>query len=291
MKERVSDLSSDLNRASFIAKRGDVIGGNHEAVIYRRKDLDIVVKELIDPNAMNGYRLAVGFLDQDLMARTSFVENLQINVDHKFHVIKLAVIQERVIPLEEEFIRLVKQKSIDTLVDLIKKKVILDREILKKGVFIQDPELKNCGVREDGKVVLIDPGKGVADPSCDEYHLTRMFNRGWTHYSIFMRLQNWGERELRFALPYPHMLSDLYKQETDLNFDPQINASTHLLLGFTSLEDIAAFTGKPYGYLAQEELDEFFPKKIPPHPGIETFGSGHLDEWIVDKDGGWLRRK
>lgn len=290
MKERVSDLFSDLNRASFIARRGDVISGGHEAVIYKRKDLDFVVKELIDPNAINGYRLTVGLLDQDLMARTSFVENLQINIDHKFHVIKLAIIQERVRPLEQEFIRLVEQRNIDMLIDLIKKKVILDREILKKGVFIQDPELKNCGVREDERVVLIDPGKAVTDPSCDEFHLTRIFNRGWTHYSIYMRLQDWGENRLAFVLDYPHQLSDLYKKETGLSFDPKINASTHLLLGFSSMQDLADFTGRTYVDLAQEELDKWFPIKVPHHPDAKNWSSGHLDEWITQKDGTWVRK-
>lgn len=290
MKEHVSSLSSDLNRASFISARGDVINRSHESVIYRRKDLDFVVKEPIESRAIDGYRLAVTLLGQDLMARTSFVENLEINTDHKRHVIKLAIIQERVKPLEEEIIKLVKERRVESLIDLLKKKVFLDKEILKRGIFIQDPELKNHGVRKDGEIVLIDPGRAVADPSCDELHLTRVFNRGWTHYSIYMRLQDWGRNQLVHVLDNPNQLADLYVSETGLTFDPKIDASTHLLLGFTSGQDLAYFTGRTCVDLAQEELDKWFPIKVTPHPDAKNLGSGHLDEWIDQKNGTWVRK-
>jgi len=282
-----------FERTSFISERGDVIRSGHEATVYKRGDLDFVVKEPIGElgrTAISGYTLAMKHLDSEVMARTFFVESLPIKVDFKRRVIQMALIQERVKPLEGEFIRLVKEKKVDALIDLLKRKVFLDKEVLRRGVFIQDPELKNCGIRGNGEVVLFDPGRAVADPSCDEFHLTRVFNRGWTHYSIYMRLQDWGGRELVHVLEYPNQLVELYASETGLNFDPKINASTHLLLGFLSEQDLAVFTGRTYADLAQEELDKWFPIKVTPHPDAKNWGSGHLDEWTTLEDGTWARK-
>lgn len=260
----------------FTFANGHVITGN-EAIVYQRPDLLYVVKEFIDERAIDGYQVAMEFLT-GLLAQTAFIENRKITVDRTIRTIAKGVVQERVAPLENRLVALVKERSRERLIDLINQKAALDKKIMQRGVYIQDPELKNYGEKKSGEVVLIDPGRAVTDPSQDELHLTRVVNRGWTHYSIYMRLQDWGEHQLADTLRYSHELSDIYREATGLTFDPKINASTHLHLQIVGdMQDLANFIGMTLGNLAQEELKKFFPKSIPNHQGIATFGTGYLD--------------
>lgn len=280
---------------AFLSYRGDIIEGGNDTTVYKRRNTDFVVKELIRDDAISGYVIAMQLLGEEQMARTFFIEDLGINVNLRRRTIKRALIQEKVRPLEDELVELIKSKKVDTIKELIEKKVFLDKEILRRGVFIQDPDLKNHGIRENGEVVLIDPGRAVIDPREGEpgMHLARLINRGWTHYSIYMRLQDWGEHQLRGVLKYPHELSDLYKEKTGYAFDPKINASTHLRLATTSFQNLALFTGRPYLDLAQKELDKFFPRPVPINlddPDVKALGSGHLDEWEILRDGRLVRK-
>lgn len=277
-----------LLRTTFTSGRGQIVAG-HEALVYLHPDLPYVIKEFIRLDAMSGYLVAIDLIG-DLMPQTQFIEGRQIAIRAGRHMIEKGLVQEKVTPLENMFLALVQAKSVTELKDLIKKKTTLDKEILRRGVYIQDPELKNYGMRKTGEVLICDPGRAVKDPSENSYHLTRIVNRGWTHYSIYMRLQDWGENALLGSVEDPHELSDFYRQETGLTFDPKINAATHLRLRIVGdMQDLAAFSGRTFGELAQEELEKYFPFKIPDHPGLLNFGTGYLDEW-EEQNGRFVRK-
>lgn len=279
-RARIENIDwSAVNRLSFISGR-DVSSDSNEMTVLRRGDLSFVIKVPQDVTGLTGYELAEKL--SGLVAQTVLVSNLEIVIDWKKKTLDRCVIQEKVSPLWDDIAALAKKGDVQTIVGLIEEKAALDREIFARGVFVPDPKFPNYGKGEDKKVVLLDLGSAVEDPTQgdDGQFIRRLLLRGMGHYGnlAYLSLIPNAPPGLR------PQLAQAYRRTTGLDFNPNFSTQTFTNLGNYLHLQVSRF-GDLFLLIAQQELERFFPTPIRQHQLVTRVLAGEHLQWAVSADG------
>ncbi len=173
----------DLNGSLYRARKSEILD---------IKGTDYVIKFISDPEyalaVKRGYTLAKQRLG-DLIA--PYVLTTKIFSSSNPLPSSFSIVQKRVQPARKIFAEYRKHDHAKAEA-MIKAMIEIDREIIRRGLFLVDWKIENFGVMEDGKVVLIDPTDVVESPTEKDF-----FNRAGAYYRFnenfrFRGLEEWG---------------------------------------------------------------------------------------------------
>ncbi|MDP8263789.1 MAG: glucosamine-6-phosphate deaminase [Candidatus Ancaeobacter aquaticus] len=266
-----SDFKEYVTGKKFSESDFISLGKTYEFDVLSREEIDYVIKiprgivseynfgkqkmapyEGINP----GYLLAKERLG-DLVADFSIVEEeLPITIDFRVYRAKNTIIQRRMPSLEKKVRELFENGDKKEIIELLRQKIHVDNEILKRGLYLHDNYLKQYGVTLEGKVVLLDAGQLIEDPA-QKLNL-RAFNfgegafnplkqrfnrRGHAHYFLLYWI-----KDLAYEFDKGQMGDDItqfYMKESGLPFKHVIDFDISFWSFLEDYEDrIAAFFNK-----------------------------------------------
>lgn len=235
LPEEYTGWGARVQRGSFLTNRGDVVTTGTEAIIYRRSQLDVVLKEIREDKTSKGYEIAAELIP-DLVAPFEFVEGLSIQVDFGPHIIQRGIAQAKVSPLDMEFLECLNEKDVPRLAGIVQDFATVNREIFKRGVFIPDPAYANYGRDKKGQVVLSDAGGIITGFEDIAKFMVYANGRGKVHYSHYLTLKKAGLSFKKLFQDQP--LESLYANLTGLDFDPALFSLEQFLAYLTPNQHI-----------------------------------------------------
>lgn len=154
-EQNFPDWRKQIESAVFYDNRRDEISHGTQHTVYTNKWLDLVVKIPTDPRWQQGYNL-IEDVAPDLAIPFIVVQGLKLNVNRRISVIPEAILQTKVARLDSAIITNTKNQT--QAKRLIEQQIEADRELLRRGIFVPDPNFANYGIEKSGEVKRFDFG-------------------------------------------------------------------------------------------------------------------------------------
>ena len=270
-----------VNQYSYYTKRGDVSTETNEATVYTRRQLPFVIKTFVNPEDASKNAVTASLLE-GLVPATIVARGVTVKVDNRPVTLQSCLIQERISALDSimqgEF-----NKTPTRLVEVIEEKASLDREILRRGIFLNDPKFMNYGLDNEGHLKVLDVGSATDNPFDDAY-MHRFLVRGTGHYFNYLALQVVYTGALAFPTLKGRELAAKYASAVGLTFDDKIGAHdflTHEPYLFALAKDFGAALIK----LALEEIERRSPFVVPQDSLLHQMAVSASRNWSIHPGG------
>lgn len=268
---------ASVNQHSYYTQRGDVLSETNEATVFTRRQLPFVIKTFTDPEDVDRNVATISQL-VGLVPATIAANGITVKIDNKPVTLETCLIQEKISVLDSiihgEF-----NATPERLAEVIKEKAELDREIFRRGIFLNDPKFMNYGLDIEGHVKVLDVGSATNNPFDDGHH-NRFLIRGAGHYFNYFVLQTvytgWGA----LTTPKGKELASKYARAVGLTFDEEIRAHD-FLTHEPYLFALAIDYGPLLIRLALEEVEGQSPFNIPPNSLLREMAISARRNWSV----------